>query len=219
MNALDSLWIQVVNCRDYPGDRPYQVVAPWAPLGLLFNAETDPLVSAKLIAEPSNYLPGCYFVPHANDAPPGREYADRCSKRVDELGGKDHVHAVAIDIEKMPLTWQADFCRRWDAIRWGRPTIYLVEPYQDGTQNNYALMLARNSASGQRLRKIGVQTYFGGMQPQPIPAVVDYLIERGLSLDDLMPCTDPAQPAPYFAGALAAGTRGGVLFQAGRIPR
>lgn len=119
----------------------------------------------------------------------------------------------------MPLAWQFDFLVRWDQIRYDRPTVYCVEPYQDGGENAYGLMLARNTVAGRRLRKIAVQTYFGGMQPQPIASVIDYLVERGLSRDDLMPCTDPAQPAAYLTSALATGTRGGVLFQAGRIPR
>jgi hypothetical protein len=233
LDQLAQLGIQVVSCADFAGDRPYERVEPWQPTALYFNAETDPassgqrdpFVTAELIRDcaRAGYRPCAYFVMPRGDtsAEGGARYAKTCSDRVSELGGAA-IPFVMHDVEKVSLGFQRGFLDAWDSLRPWRPTIYNVEPFQDASQNDYLRMLRRNSqgiATGRgKIRKIAVQSYFGGMQPQRVRDVIEYLTARALDRDDLQPCIDPAQPASYLTSAIDAGCRGAIIFEAGRIP-
>ena len=95
------------------------------------------------------------------------------------------------------------------------PTIYDVEPNQDGTQNNYPAMLARNSAAP-RTRKVSTQTYFGGMQPINVKACIHFLTSRGIAIADVNATLDPRMPPGFIACAGSYGATGSVIFDAER---
>jgi hypothetical protein len=232
---LELLGIQTVACGDYPGDRPFDVIAPTDSRVVYYNAESDPIVTAKVFAETRDrgLVPGAYFVaPRDSDDPAhAKLYAEASSTRFGEFMPV-RGEPVMFDVEKVPLVWQAAFLQRWDELRPHRPTIYNVEPYQDATQNDYARMLARHSIEP-GTRKLAVQTYRGGMQPLPPRSVVGYLTQRAIPRDRIVVCTDPWPSFPdvtdparvawtrdaYHLSAFATATTGAVLFQAGRIPR
>jgi len=223
VNVLDTLGCQVVKCSNHAGNRPYAAVQPWGVQALYFNGNgsEDPLfaVDGPLILRETAQLglvPCVYFVV-PRDTVGGAAYADRCSAKLTTLGGVERVAAVLFDVEKVPLGFQAAFLDRWDERRPWRPTMFSVEPFQDASQNDYARMLRRNQ-TGQRVRKVTHQDYFGGMQPKRPDDVAEYLRVRGLSDDDLCPTIDPAQPARIIGQALACAERGAVLFESGRLP-
>jgi hypothetical protein len=228
LDQLAQLGIQTVNLDDFGRlESLFVRVAPWRPSALYLNAETDPRVTAAAIAEAARagYRPCAYFVTPRGDTTPagGERYADQCSQRVTALQAAGaSVPFVMHDVEKVPLGFQQGFLDRWDNLRPWRPTVYNVEPFQDGSQNDYPRMLRRNGqgiATGRgKIRKVAAQCYFGGMQPQPPRVVIEYLTTRGIDRADLQPCVDPAQPASYITSAADAGCAGLILFQAGRIP-
>jgi len=224
VNVLDELGCQVVDLANF-GSR-WDMYARVRLLGVkvLYFNPADPLVRADRVGVVrdtlgSGYLFGLYFlVPQSTVESDGIVFANLCSQTIEDFGGLAKVSAAMFDNEKVPLASQRALIQRWDQIRYGRPTVWNVEPYQDASQNDYTMMLARNQAVPVPVRKIAAQTYFGGMQPQPIRAVIAYLTSRGVARDDVMPCTDPAQPTPYAWQVASAGCRGATLFQAGRIP-
>jgi hypothetical protein len=229
VNVLDELAVQVVNCADFAGNHPpYDKLTARGVRVVYLNGNPgsiaeggDPFATAAMVIDviTRGFIAAVFFgMPRdSSDPAAGAIYANVCSAKVDALGGMARVAAVLHDVEKVPLEFQRGFCERWDVIRFGRPTLYSVEPQQDATQNDYGRMLARNATAGKRLRKITTQSYFGGMQPIVPAAMVTYLTDRGVSADDVCPTIDPAQPVPYATSALACGTRGAVLFEAGRI--
>jgi predicted amidohydrolase YtcJ len=242
VSALELLGIQVVSCRDYPGDRPYDVVSSLATgtLGtvLYFNGDTaelnpntdhDPIVNAALLedARQHGFIPGAYFVAprSSSTAADGKAWAEKVSARFAELEPR-RGDPVGLNVEKVPLPFQHAAAQRLDELRPHRPILLIVEPYQDNTQNDYAAWLARNRAEP-GTRKVAAETYRGNMTPLEVSSVIDYLAKRAIPRELLEPCIDPApagltdwQRAGYYLRALTeAGTRGLLIFQAGRIPR
>ncbi len=227
MNVLDRLKLDVVNCSDFPGNRPYAKADEIGARVLLFNPDADQVVDANLIIEAiaRGYVTGLRFNCTMGEDPVA--FANKRSATIETLGGKTKIAVVMFDTEleknhseQERLAWQAAMIDRWDRIRYARPTFYDVAPFQDQTQNDYTRMLQRNQQTGQRLRKISVQTYVdqpATMTPlQPLRAAVDYLAARGLSRDDLEPTLDPK--TPLALAGYDSETRGATIFEAGRIP-
>jgi hypothetical protein len=227
VNVLDRLKLDVVNCADFAGNRPYAKADSVGARVLLFNPDEDPLVTPALVDEargwPHHYIVGLRFNCTMQEKPP--QFADDRSAIVERLGGKAKIAVVMFDVEldkgqssAARLAWQAAFLDEWDFVRYGRPTLFNVAAFQDATDNDYQRMLERNVVTGQRLRKIGVQSYQGAeLTPVAPRDATGYLSARGIALDDLEPVLDPAHPLAALAG-LDCETRGATLFEAGRIP-
>jgi hypothetical protein len=233
---LETLAAQVVKCSNHAGNHPpWDKLAAWSVELVYLNAQDDPNVTPALVEECARehtlangtrvpgVAVGLYFIvprdQHASSAAAyaaGQAFARRCSARVTELGGTTRIAAVMFDNEKAPLDFQRGLCDEWDRLRPFRPTLWSVEPIQDGTQNDYNKMLRRAGAAPGS-RRVTIQCYGGGMQPYRPIDCVDYLTVRGVPRELLNVTLDPAQPAATVAQGYAAGTKGAVLFETGRM--
>lgn len=132
--------------------------------------------------------PGIYMVWNHYPQGTGREFAERCDRRLKEIGWQGNPSLCA-DIEKGHglhdgnfVEYLMNFARTWRHLRPSRQTFITIEGMQGGLFNGKFTDVQWLNQSG---IKIVPQTYGGNMQPHQAGVIQD-LIDYGFKRETLM---------------------------------
>ena len=163
---------------------------------------TDPGVQGPIAdARTKGFQVGIYMDPHLYDSPTAAGFAALVSADIARLiPGRGN--PVMVDLELLPLDWQAAFVTAYRALRPQRETSVTVAPFQ-------APVLAVKAFADAGFH-IYPQLYGGEMEPFDGAAVVLELARAGFPADRVHPFYDGAR--------LPSDARDGAVFTMERLP-